>query len=243
MKTAVRLATMSLAVLCLGAIAIAQSVAKADLPAEATKPSPALETVLTEMDKSAAAFRAAEAAFVWEQYQKVVDETDVQKGTAFFVRSGKDTQMAAHVESPDRKFLIYSDGKIRFYQPRIEQLTEYETGNKKDEVESFLLLGFGGRGHDLLKSFEVKLAGKEKVDGVETVKLELVPKVAKVKNMFSHMTIWVDTSRSVSLKQMAYEPSGDVRTAHYAGIRLNAKMPDDAFKLKTTAKTKVVHPQ
>lgn len=243
MRSMFRLGAMCLFGACLGATAAAQTEAKSDHPAETAKPSPALEAVLTEMDRSAGSFRSAEATFVWEQYQKVVDETDVQKGTAFFVRSGKDTQMAAHVTSPDRKFLIYSDGKIRFYQPRIEQLTEYETGNKKDEVESFLLLGFGGRGHELLKSFEVKLGGKEKLDGIETAKLELVPKVAKVKNMFSHMTIWVDTERAVSLKQMAYEPSGDVRTAYYTGIKLNARLPDDAFKLKTTAKTKVVHPQ
>lgn len=243
MRTMVRLGVACVLTACFCASLAAQAGARGDHPAETAKPSAALESVLTEMDRSAASFRSAEAAFVWEQYQKVVDETDVQKGTAFFVRSGKDTQMAAHVTVPDRKFLIYSDGKIRFYQPKIEQLTEYETGNKKDEVESFLLLGFGGRGHDLLKSFEVKLAGKEKIDGVETAKLELEPKVPKVRNMFSHMTIWVDTEHAVSLKQMAYEPSGDVRTAYYTGVKLNAKLPDDAFKLRTTAKTKVVHPQ
>jgi outer membrane lipoprotein-sorting protein len=50
----------------------------------------------------------------------------------------------------------------------------------------------------------------------------------------------VDTARDVSLKQQAFEPSGDYRTAYYSNIKLNEKVPDDVFKLKTTPKTKVV---
>ena len=53
------------------------------------------------MDKTAASFRSAEASFVWDQYQKVVDETDTQKGKVFYRRSGKDTQMAADISQPD----------------------------------------------------------------------------------------------------------------------------------------------
>src|SRR3954447_6400919 len=134
-------------------------------PAQA-KPVAGLESVLDQLDQAAATFRSAEADFVWEQYQKVVDEKDVQKGTAFFVRHEKDTHMAADITEPEKKVLLFSDGKIRFYQPRIDQVTEYDTGAKKEEVESFLVLGFGGRGHDLQKSFTVKLDGFETIDGV-----------------------------------------------------------------------------
>jgi hypothetical protein len=50
----------------------------------------------------------------------------------------------------------------------------------------------------------------------------------------------VDTARDISLKQQAFEPSGDVRTAYYTQIKLNDKVSDEVFKLKTTSKTKVV---
>ena len=205
--------------------------------------SPSLEEVLDEMDRSAAGFRSAEADFVWEQYQKVVDEKVVRKGRVFFVRREKSTHMAANVLAPDKKDLIFTDGKIRFYQPRIDQVTEYDAGKNKAEVESFLVLGFGGRGHDLVKSFEVKLAGMETLDGVKVVRLELVPRSPKLRNMFERMTLWVDTARDISLKQQAFEPSGDFRTAVYTNIKLNEKVPDDVFKLKTTSRTKYVRPQ
>jgi outer membrane lipoprotein-sorting protein len=212
--------------------------------AAASQSSPDLEKVLTQLDKAAATFKSAEADFQWDQFQKVVNETDVQKGKVYFQRRGdKNTLMTADIVSPDKKILLFNDGKIRFYQPRIDQVTEYAAGSHRDEVESFLVLGFGSRGHDLTKSFNVKYLGQETVDGVSTAKLELVPKQPKVRSMFERIILWLDTSRGVSLKQQAFEPSGDYRVATYKNFKMNSKIPDDTFKLKTTGKTKVVTPQ
>lgn len=208
----------------------------------ATHTNAELESVLTQMDEAATKFQSAEADFAWDQYQKVVEETDTQKGRIFFRRHGKETQMAADITEPEKKYLLFSEGKIRFYQPKIEQLTEREVGANRAEVESFLVLGFGGRGHDLTKSFDVKFLGWEQIAGVRTAKLDLTPKSQKIRSMFEHIVLWIDPARGVSLKQQAFEPSGDHRTATYSNIKLNEKVGDDAFKLKTTSKTKVVRP-
>ena len=85
--------------------------------------------------------------------------------------------------------------------------------------------------------------GTENVDGVEAAKLTLVPKSVKVHNMFQQIILWIDPARGVSVRQQFIEPSGDYRLAKYGNIKLNQKMPDDVFKLKTTGKTKVVRPQ
>lgn len=216
------------------------AVAPAVVPAAA--PNNGLEAVLTKLDKAAAGFRSAEADFVWDQYQAIVQEHDLQKGKVFFVRHEKDTHMAAEITEPDKKQVVFTEGKIRFYQPKIDQVTEYEAGKNREEVESFMVLGFGGLGHDLTKSFDVKYLGEETVDGVKTAKLELTPKAEKVRNMFSKFVLWMDPDRDVSIKQQAFEPSGDNRTATYSNIKINEKVPDDTFKLRTTSKTKVVRP-
>ena len=202
-----------------------------------------LEAVLDHMDTTAASFVSAEADFVWDQYQKVVEETDTQKGKVYFRRHGKETQMAAAIAVPEEKYVLYTDEKVRVYQPKIDQVTEYGTGKNRAEVESFLVLGFGGRGHDLLKSFNVRLLGYELVDGVRTAKLELVPKGAKARGVFERIVLWIDTARGVSLRQQFFEPSGDYRLAHYSNIQFNQKLPDSIFKLKTTGRTKYVNPQ
>jgi outer membrane lipoprotein-sorting protein len=203
----------------------------------------ALEHVLDQMDNTAKNFRTTEASFVWDQYQKVVDETDSQKGTVYFRRAGNETQMVADIAEPDRKYVLFAGGKVQVYQPKIDQVTAYNAGKNKSDFESFLVLGFGGGGHDMLKSFDVKYLGTEKVDGVEAAKLDLVPKSPKVHNVFQHIVLWIDPARGISLWQQLFEPSGDYRLAKYTDIQLNQKISDDVFKLKTTSKTKTVSPQ
>jgi len=209
-----------------------------------TPDSDELQRVLSKMDQVAANFRTTQAAFVWNQYQKVVDETDTQKGTVYFRRSGNEIQMAADISDPTSpKYVLFTDSKVEVFQPRIDQVTRYNTGKDRATIESFLVLGFGGSGRDLVRSFDVKYLGTEKVGGVDTANIELVPKSSKVRNTFDHIWLWIDPSRGVSVQQQLFEPSGDYRLAKYSDIQLNQKIPDSAFRLKTTPKTKVVSPQ
>jgi outer membrane lipoprotein-sorting protein len=202
-----------------------------------------LQKVLSQMDAVAANFRTTEASFVWDQFQKVVNETDQQKGKVYFRRASKEIQMMAEITEPDHKFVLYSDGKVQVYQPKIEQVTTYSPGKNRSDIESFLVLGFGGGGHDLLKSFEVKYEGVENVQGIQAAKLDLIPKSAHVRGMFEHILLWVDPARGISVQQQVFEPSGDYRLAKYTDIQINSKLPDNTFKLKTSGKTKYVSPQ
>lgn len=204
-----------------------------------------LQRVISVMDRTAANFHTTQAKFVWTQYTKVVDEvTDTQKGTVYFRRSGKQVEMAADItDPPPPKYVLFTDSKVQVYQPKIDQVTEYDTGKDRAVVESFLVLGFGGSGQDMLKSFEVSYLGKEDVDGVDTAKLDLVPKSQKARNTFNHIWLWIDLVRGVSVRQQLFAPGGDYRLATYSDIRLNEKIPDNVFKLKTTGKTKFLSPK
>jgi outer membrane lipoprotein-sorting protein len=205
-----------------------------------------LERVLNEMDAAAAHFKTAQASFLWDQYTQVVDEHDTQRGTIYFRRSPKEVQMAADVKEhngkPDRKYIVYTDSSVQVFQPSIDQITKYNVGKNKSEVESFLVLGFGGRGHDLAKSFDLKYLGTEKVDGIDAAKLELTPKTASVRNNFNRIILWIDPARGVSVQQQFFSGVGDYRLAKYFNIKLNEKIPEDTFKIKKTSSTKIVTP-
>ncbi len=201
-----------------------------------------LESVLTAMDKAAAGFRTAQCDFVWDQYQRVVDDHDYQKGTMYFRRQGNDVQMAADITSPAKKYVLFTGDLVSVYEPSIDQVTHYSPGKNKADFESFLVLGFGGRGHDLEKLFDVKFAGMEQAQGLNAAKLELTPKSQRVRNMFQTITLWIDPARGVSVQQKFQEPSGDYRLAKYTNIQLNQKIPGEVFKLKTTGHTKVIKP-
>ncbi len=129
---------------------------------------PTLESVLKKMDAAAANFQTTQADFVWDQYQRVVDETDTQKGTVYYRRAGKEIEMMAEIKEPDRKFVLYKDGKLQVYQPKLEQVMVYPASGNHNEIESYLVLGFGGSGQDLMKSFEVSYQGEETIDNIRT---------------------------------------------------------------------------
>lgn len=210
----------------------------------ASAPPPELQAILNKMDQVAANFRTTQATFEWRQYQKVVDETDTQKGIIYFRRIGNEIQMAADINDPTSpKYVLFTDSKVEVFQPKIDQVTRYNAGKDRATIEGFLVLGFGGSGRDMVKSFDVKYLGSEKVDGVDTAKLELVPKSAKARSTFDHIWLWIDPTRGISVQQQLFEPSGDYRLAKYSDIQLNQKVPDSAFRLKTTPKTKVIAPQ
>jgi outer membrane lipoprotein-sorting protein len=217
---------------------------------KATAPAPSdkelLESVLKKMDAAAGSFRTTEADFQWDQFTRVIGSTDTQTGKIYFRRNGKNIEMFADVQAvngkPEGKEVLFTDSKLRLYEPKMDRVTVYDTGKNRADFESFLVLGFGGRGHDLANSFDVKYAGIEAVNGIKASKLELTPKTEKARKVFSNIELWIDDARGISVQQKFIEAeSGDYRLAKYSGIKINEKISDDDFKLKTTGKTKVVN--
>jgi outer membrane lipoprotein-sorting protein len=229
-----------MALLCLGLMV--------SLPSSATEPpanSADLQKVISQLDAAAAKFVSAQADFTWDQLQSVVDEHDVQTGTIYYERRKGGTLVAAYLKQENGKdapkTVIFDGGEANFYEPTIKQLTVIRAGANRSQWESFLTLGFGGSGSELEKNWKVSLLGTEPMDGISVAKLDLLPLQQNVANMFSHVTIWIDPARGVSLKQVFYQPSGDLRTATYKNIRYNLPLAADVFQLKKAPGTNTVY--
>ena len=214
-----------------------------------------LDAVLKKMDALAATFKSAQAAFEWDTYEKVIDEVDeYETGVISYRRTGKENEieMMAEVkmagpslqsQKPEPKYVLYSGGKVRMYQPKIDQVTEFDL-SKHSDFASYVVLGFGGSGQDLQKVFDVTYSGPETVNGLATAKLQLVPKSEKVRNNYKQILLWIDLEKGISVQQQFFQPDGNYRLAKYTNIQVNGKkIPDEVFKLKTTSKTQVVSPK
>ena len=207
----------------------------ARLPAQ---PKPGhLDEVLRKMDAASLKFQSAEADFRWDLYERVVKQTTTQTGTIYFKKQGATTVMGAKIVSPSIKLLEYRDGRLRLFDPGTNHLTIITSKGNQAQMESFLTLGFGGSGKDLVKAWTISDLGDEVIDGVQTAKLDLVPKDPAVRNNCTHMTIWVDASRGISLKQNFYMPSEDYRTAVYTDIKYNQKVDEKPYQINTNSKT------
>jgi outer membrane lipoprotein-sorting protein len=214
--------------------------------------SPDLQSILRKMDAMASTFRTAQAEFEWDNYQKVIDEVvDVETGTIYYRRAGKDIEMMADVKKSgaslatlksEPKYVLFSEGKIRMYTPKTDQVTVKDLGKNRSDLQSYIVLGFGGSGQDLEKTFDVTYAGTENINGVTTAKLELVPKSEKVRENYNRMVLWIDPDKGVSIQQQLFTPQGDSRLCKYSAVKVNEKIGEDVFKLKTTSKTQTISP-
>ena len=198
-----------------------------------------LDEVLRKMDAASLKFQSAEADFQWDLYEKVVRQTTTQKGTIYFKKEGGTTVMGVKMTSPSLKIIEFRNGILRLFEPGTDHLTVIDATKNKAMLESFLTVGFGGSGKELAKAWTISDLGDETVDGVQTVKLDLVPKDPAVRNNCTHMTLWVDPVRGIELKQSLYMPSEDYRTAVYTNIKYNQGVETKPYQVKTTSKTTV----
>jgi hypothetical protein len=198
-----------------------------------------LKAVLSQMDAASTKFKSAEANIKKEHFEKIVSDTSDQTGTIYFLRVGNGTQVGAKFDNGQT--LDYKNGIVRLYSAGTNHLDQASAGGANQaRFETFLTLGFGGSGADLAKAWNITDQGSEQLsDGgkpVQVEKLDLVPKDASVKSTFSHITIWVDSARGVSLKQEYFAPSGDTDTATYSNIRLNQPVDVKAYAIKCKGK-------
>src|SRR5215472_10836994 len=122
MKVFCRILPITILAACLCGIAASQG----------SQDSSGLGAVLKKMDAAAAGFHTTETDFEWDRYEKVIDEVDdIQFGTVYYRRVGKDVEMKADIKKPEPKYILFSQGKIQVYQPKDDQVTLYDSGKNR----------------------------------------------------------------------------------------------------------------
>jgi len=222
-------------------------------PAKAAKTAPDapangvdLKAVLARLDTASAAFKSAQADITTDIVQKVpIPDDDKQTGAILFERKNGELAMAMHLKTdngkPAAKDVVFAGGTGKLYEPMLKQMQVFKTGANQALANTILALGFGGSGKDLEKNWEVAFAGLDPVDGKPFAKLELVPRDASVKKTFPKVWLWIDMGNGLAVQQQFFDPEGNYKLATYRNIRLNGKVPSDAFEIKTAPGTQVVN--
>ena len=139
---------------------------------------------------------------------------------------------------PSPKIYTFSKGVFRLYEKLRDQVTTY----KNDKLGGYLLLGFGASGKDLSDKWDITYGGEETIDGVKTEKLELVAEGSRTcARIFSKSTVWMDTVRGVSLKQVFDQGDGQSRVCVYFNFKFNQPLPSSVFTFKTDSKTQYMN--
>ena len=191
-----------------------------------------LASVLQRLDAAARDFHTTAAHVEFETIQtEPIPDTDVMTGTAYYERNGNHFEMAAHLREhnnrPTAKTYILSGGVLRVSDTGKE--SDAKTYDQARKYESYLMLGFGASGSQLEEKWNIKYLGTEVIDGIKTDKLELVAKDPTVRKNLPKVTVWLDTTRAVSLKQVFDEGEGQSYICYYTNIKVNQPLPMTAF--------------
>ena len=191
-----------------------------------------LSRVLQQLDAAAKDFHTTTANVEFDTVQTdPIPDKDVMTGMAYYERSGSHFQMAAHLTQhdsrPTGKTYILSGGTLRISDTG--KASDAKVYSQASKYESYLMLGFGASGAQLAEKWTITYLGTETIGGVKTDKLELIAKDPAVRKNISKVTIWLDTSRAVSLKQVFDEGEGQSYTCTYTNIKVNQGVPGNAF--------------
>jgi outer membrane lipoprotein-sorting protein len=205
---------------------------------------PSSSDILVKMDGAAAKFVSMTSSVSRDSYTKVIDDHSVASGT-FALRKSKagELQMRMDIIKPDPANYAFHGKKAEIYLPKINTVREYDLGKFSDQVDQFLLLGFGASGHDLQAKYDVKTAGEETVAGQHTFHLELTPKSEKMRQSYSRIDLWMSESGEYPVQQKIVEASGNYTLVTYQDVKLNAPLNKDALNLQLPKNVKREHPQ
>ena len=208
-----------------------------------------LKTTLAQLDAASKNFKSVQADVKYDNYTRVVRADEINTGTLYVENTGGITQMGAIVydlgpngkpATTPSKVLSYDGKTLQIFAPGVNQVDVFKAGANQAKYEGFLTLGFGGSGTALAKSWNIQDQGPETIDGIKTEKLFLTSNDPSVTSTFSHVTIWVDLAHGISLKQVFFAPNGDMRTATYTNIKLNAPINKKSYGISSKA-TRINH--
>ena len=183
--------------------------------------------VREQLDREAKDFHSLSAGMERTKVTVVVDDRSTETGD-IFVRGDK---MLLQFKAPDQRTILRTGDNLYIYNPGLKRVEEYNLGKNRALVEQFLQLGFGSRGSELEKDYDVTALSEEKIDNQAVVPLSLIPKSPQVLHEISKIEIWLSETTWLPLQQEFFEAgSGDYSIVKYSNIVRNADIPESRFR-------------
>ena len=189
-----------------------------------------LKKVLGRMDRMSKRLKTFSANLEYTKVTVLVDDRATEFGNIFLQHSSS-PKILIQFEKPDRKTILFKENSAEIFIPKINQIQEYDLKDHQDLLQQFLMLGFGTRSEDLVKSYDLRLKGDRVLDGDVVIVLELAPKEAEVADRLEKVVLWVSPKSWLPVQQRFHEPNGDYILAKYTSIKVNHRLPGSRFRI------------
>ena len=203
-----------------------------------------VQQVLTRMDKAASDFKAMTAQVTHVDHTDVLNDNTTESGTVTMrkVQPGE-VQGRVDFTVPDRKTITFEKRRIQEYLPKINTLQVFDLDKHGEQLDRFLMIGFGTSGTELAKDYDVTVVGTENINNQSAIRLQLSPKAAEARQYVEKIELWIpEQGDPYPLLEKIFEPSHDYRLVTYNDLKINPPLKPDALQLKLPPGFKTEHP-
>src|ERR1700736_5637347 len=140
----------------------------------AATPDNGLQDLLSRMDQAAASFQSMSANVKYITHTAVLNDNSEESGTVLMkkVRPGLMQGLTDFI-LPDRRAVFIDQRKIQVYYPKIKTVQIFDLGKHGEQLDQFLMIGFGTSGTELARDYNIKVLGPDTALGQKVKKIEL----------------------------------------------------------------------
>ncbi|HET9177572.1 MAG TPA: outer membrane lipoprotein carrier protein LolA [Terriglobia bacterium] len=198
-----------------------------------------LTQVLSHMDQTAKRLKTLSADLEYTKVTVLVNDFSTESGELYF-RNSKTPDILIKFTAPVPKIILFRKNKAEIYQPKINQIQEFDPSKHSQLIQQFLLLGFGTQSDDMQKVYAVKYLREEGLGGDTTALLELTPREESVASQLSKVQLWISEESWLPVQQKFFEAGGDYLVARYSSVKVNRNLPSSTFQIHVAKDAKRV---
>jgi outer membrane lipoprotein-sorting protein len=204
-------------------------------------------TILARMDKAAIKFKNMTARVTNLVHTDVISDDSTETGTVVMQKVGAgEVRGLINFLTPDKRSVSFENRKLSLYYPKINTVQEFDLGKHGEQLDQFLMIGFGTSGTALAKDYDVSVLRTATVkgfEGIQTIRLLLIPKTAEARLYVRQVELWIpETGDPYPVQEKISLPSGDYRVITYTELKTNQPLPPGALQLKPARGFKTEYP-
>ncbi len=202
-----------------------------------------LNDVLARLDKSAESFESMTGNVTQLTHTDVIDENETQTAEVRLKRTKNGIVGRVDFGPPNKKTLGIRNRQVQMYYPKTNVVELYDVGKFGEQLDQFLLLGFGTSGKELQRNYKIKLIGTDNVNGKPAAHLELTPRSKEAQNIFKKADIWLGLDVNYPVKEKIQKNDQDYTLITYTDVKLNTPLSDKDLELNLPPDVKKIVPQ
>jgi len=201
-----------------------------------------LSELMARMDRAAASFTGMTASLKQVEHTDILGENETQTGSVRLKRTGKEIVARVDFGAPNERVVGLRKRRVEVFVPKSNTVQIYDVGKFGQQIDQFLLLGFGTSGKDLQKNYTVTVVGPATVGDKKTTHVELIPKSKDALEYFKKAELWIATDSTFPVQEKIHKNAKDYILINYTDVKINAPLTDKELEVKLPAGVKKIDP-